>query len=86
MSIRLRFTSAKEVGRRSAAKRNEGVALVLALLFVVLLTVIVVEFMYEMQVDATLIEHHTSNTVAYMASKSSIALSMSILAADLLFG
>lgn len=65
---------------------NEGVALVLALLFVVLLTVIVVEFAYEMQVDATLIERHTSTTEAYMAAKSGIALSMSVLAADLLFG
>ncbi len=63
-----------------------GIALVLALLFVVLLTVIVVEFAYEIQVDATLIERHTSNTEAYMAAKSSIALSMSILAADLMFG
>ena len=67
-------------------RRDEGVALVLALLFVVLLTVIVVEFTYEMQVDATLIDQHTSNTVGYMAAKSSIALSMSVLAADLLFG
>ncbi|MDK1020177.1 MAG: type II secretion system minor pseudopilin GspK [Candidatus Hydrogenedentes bacterium] len=76
---------------RLTAKRNmrrddEGIALVLALLFVVLLTVIIVEFAYEMQVDATLIERHTSTTEAYMAAKSSIALSMSILAADLLFG
>lgn len=67
-------------------RRDEGIALILALLFVVLLTVIVVEFSYEMNVDASLIQRHTSNTQAYMAAKSAIALSMSVLAADLLFG
>lgn len=72
--------------KRNMRRDDEGIALVLALLFVVLLTVIIVEFAYEMQVDATLIERHTSDTEAYMAAKSSIALSMSILAADLLFG
>ncbi len=76
----------KRIPRLKKSRSDEGVALVLALLFVVLLTVIVVEFAYEMQVDATLIERHTSTTAAYMAAKSSIALSMSILAADLLFG
>jgi len=83
--MEIRF--AKSRNAQFPARRNdEGVALVLALLFVVLLTVIVVEFAYEMQVDATLIQRHTSTTEAYMAAKSSIALSMSVLAADLLYG
>ncbi len=74
------------MGKRNVRRDDAGVALVIALLFVVLLTVIVVEFAYEMQVDATLIERHTSTTEAYMAAKSSIALSMSMLAADLMLG
>ena len=41
--------------KRNMRRDDEGIALVLALLFVVLLTVIIVEFAYEMQVDATLI-------------------------------
>jgi general secretion pathway protein K len=65
---------------------DEGLALVLALLFVVLLAVIVVEFAYEMQVDATLITEHSSNSEAYLAARSAVALSMSVLAADLLLG
>ena len=76
----------KCIPRPKNSRSDEGVALVLALVFIVLLTVIVIEFTYEMQVDATLIEQHTSTTEAYMAAKSIIALSMSILAADLLFG
>lgn len=65
---------------------DEGLALVLALLFVVLLTAIVVEFAYEMQVDASLIGRNSTNTEAYLGARSSIALSMSVLAADLLIG
>ncbi len=38
--------------KHRSEKRNEGVALILTLLFVVLLTVLVVEFAYEAQVEA----------------------------------
>ena len=83
----MKYASADiRIQRTNKGRGDEGVALILALLFIVLLTVIVVEFAYEMQVDATLIVQHTSTTEAYMAAKSIVALSMSILAADLLFG
>lgn len=72
--------------RRQPRRNDEGVALLLALLFIVLLTAIVVEFAYEMQVDASLIERSTTNTEAYLAARSSIALSMSVLAADVFIG
>lgn len=71
---------------KQRARRDEsGVALVLALLFVVLLTALVVDFAYEIQVDASLVESFTSDTEAYMAAKSGIATSLGTLAADLFF-
>lgn len=66
--------------------RREGVALLLTLLFVVLLTVLVTEFAYEIQVDASLIGQQTASAEAHLAARSAIALSMSILAADLMAG
>ena len=88
MGMRNRRNRIANAKRALAAKRHgeEGVALVLALVFVVLLTAIVVEFTYEMHVDASLIERHTSDSEAYMAAKSGIALSMSVLTADLFIG
>ena len=64
--------------RRGAARDESGIALIIALLFVVLLTVLVVEFSYEMQVDASLIERYTNSTAAYMSAKSSIARSRGV--------
>jgi general secretion pathway protein K len=71
---------------RRVRSDREGLALVLTLLFIVLLTVLVSEFAYEMQVDASLIERETSTAEAGLAARSSIALSMSVLAADLMIG
>ena len=69
------------------SNRNEsGVALILALLFVVLLTVIVVDFSYDMQVEATLIQHESSGFEAYIAARSAVAQSLGVLAADVLLG
>jgi type II secretory pathway component PulK len=65
---------------------REGVALVLTLLLIVLLTVLVTEFAYEIQVDASRIGQQSSTTEAYFAARSAIALSMSVLAADLVAG
>ena len=65
---------------------DRGVALVLALVFVVLLAAIVTEFAYGIQVDATLIGRNTAQTEAYLAARSAIALSESVLAADLIIG
>lgn len=75
--------------KRSAAARpggpgEEGLALVLALLFIVLLTAIVVDFTYEMQVEASFAEVHILDLEAYMAAKSAIASGLGLLAADLL--
>ncbi len=67
-------------------REDRGVALVLALVFVVLLAAIVTEFAYTIQVDATLIGRNTAETEAYLAARSAIALSESVLAADLIIG
>lgn len=53
---------------------RRGVALILALVFIVLLTVLVVEFGYETQVDASLAANSTGDLGAYLAAKSGIAL------------
>jgi general secretion pathway protein K len=62
---------------------DEGVALILALLFVVLLTAIVVEYSYETQVDSSLVSAHFKDLEAYVAAKSAVADGMGLLAADL---
>ena len=61
-------------------RNDEGVALLLALLFVVLLSAIVVEYCYEMQVEATLVGSQYDELQAYVASKSAIAAGISLLA------
>lgn len=71
---------------RARVHEREGVALILALVFVVLLAVIVTEFTYGMQVDAILISQESTETEAILAGRSAIALSMSVLAADLIIG
>ncbi len=71
---------------RKSVHKQDGVALILALVFVVLLAVIVTEFTYGIQVDATLIGQESTTTEAILAGRSAIALSMSVLAADLIIG
>ncbi len=71
---------------RRRACRREGLALVLTLLLIVLLTVLITEFAYEMQVGASQIGQQSSTAQAYFAARSAIALSMSVLAADLVAG
>ena len=70
--------------RNAERRREEGLALVLALLFVVLLTAIVVDFTYEMQVEASFAEVHIMDLEAYLAAKSAIASGFGVLAADLM--
>ena len=65
---------------------DDGVALVLALLFIVLLTAMVVDFSYEMEVEASLSASHDTDFEAYLAAKSAIASGMALLAVDLLQG
>ncbi len=63
-------------------KNTEGVALLLALLFVVLLAAIVTDFIYKVQVEASLVSSQNSDHEGYLAAKSGIATGMSILHAD----
>ncbi len=63
---------------------EEGVALMVVLLFILLLSVIVVEFAYEMQVEASLATNMNRDFQAYIAAKSAIAVGMELLQADLM--
>ncbi|MDZ4859482.1 MAG: type II secretion system minor pseudopilin GspK [Candidatus Hydrogenedentes bacterium] len=65
-------------------KNDEGVALLLALLFVALLTVIIVEYTYETQVDIALVDANLSDYQALIAAKSAVASGVSLLTADLM--
>jgi len=67
----------------NARPGNEGVALLLALLFVVLLTVLVVEHAYETTVEASYVENNLSMFQAETAARSAIAYGYSLLASDL---
>ncbi len=74
-----------ECGKTKTGLRNErGVALMLALLFVVLLTALVVEYMYESNVDAAFVQGYASEVEAYVAARSAIANGIALLEADLL--
>lgn len=68
--------------KRKLDKQRGGVALMLVLMFVVLLTVIVVEFAYDTQVDASLASNQDSHFEAMLAAKSAVAFAMSQLAQD----
>lgn len=61
---------------------QEGVALLLALLLVVLLGAITFEYAYETQVDASLAANCQGETEAYIAAKSAVAIGMSLLQGD----
>lgn len=65
-------------------KDNRGVALILAVVFVVLLTVITFEYVYETNVDAALVENYNAELEAYIAARSAIANGFALLEADLL--
>ncbi len=69
---------------REGGGDQEGVALILALLFIVLLSVLVVEFSYEMQVEAMFAMNQGSDFEAYLAAKSAVANGMALLAEDAL--
>ena len=65
-------------------RNDEGMALLLALLFVALLSAIIVEFSYEMQVEAALVGNNMDQMEAYNAAKSAVAAGMGLLIADAL--
>ncbi len=61
---------------------DEGVALLLVLLFIVLLTVLVIEYAYETQVDTSLVAANLTDYQAQVAAKSAVAMGVSVLTAD----
>lgn len=68
--------------RKSPNQQNEGVALILTLLFVVLLTVLVVEFAYEAQVEASYSLNAGNDFEARLAARSAVYKGISILEND----
>ncbi len=58
-------------------------ALLLALLFIVLLAAIVMEYAYENRVEATFVENGSTEFEAEVAAKSAVAAGLSLLAADI---
>ena len=73
-----------DANRRGRRRDDSGVALILALLFIALLTVIVVEFSYETQVEASFAANQGSDLEAYLAAKSGVARGIALLASDLI--
>jgi type II secretory pathway component PulK len=69
-------------------RRNgeEGVALILVLMLILLLSVVVAEFSYEAQVEASLSGGHGNEFSAYIAAKSAVAAGFAALHSDLLMG
>lgn len=65
-------------------RRDEGVALLLALLFIVLMTVLIVEYSYETEVDASIVTANISDFESLVAAKSGVAAGMSLLVTDIL--
>ena len=62
---------------------QQGVALLLTLVFVAVVSVIVVEFCYETRVEAALVAAGENEFEALVAAKSAVASGVSLLAADL---
>jgi len=67
----------------AAREGQEGVALMLVLLVVVLLGVIVTEYAFETQVEAALAANVRADLDAYVAAKSAVASGLGLLYADL---
>jgi len=62
--------------------KQTGVAIILALVFIALLSIIVVEFLYEAEVEASLAYSQQGDLEAYLAAKSAVAKAMAYLAED----
>lgn len=75
-------------GRKQIAgqrpRDNEGVALIIALVVIVLLSVLVVEFGYESQINASFAMNQSADFEAYLAAKSAVAKGIGLLRADLI--
>jgi len=76
-------TESPRPGPAGARRGEEGVALMLVLLFVVLLGAIVTEYAYETQVEAALAANVRADLDAYVAAKSAVAAGLGLLHADL---
>lgn len=72
----------KRARKRRMNQRNDGVALILTLLFVVLLTVLVVEFSYEAQVESAYALNSGNEYQARLAARSAIYNGIAILETD----
>jgi len=80
--MRLITPPMRRAGRRRPDKKNQGVALILTLLFIVLLTVLVVEFAYEAQVEASYALNSGNDFQARLAARSAIYNGIAILETD----
>ncbi|MCC6142201.1 MAG: type II secretion system minor pseudopilin GspK [Candidatus Hydrogenedentes bacterium] len=69
---------------RQARNEESGLALVIALVVVVLLSALVVEFSFRTNVEASLASNRDAEFQAYLAAKSAVAESIGLLATDLL--
>jgi general secretion pathway protein K len=70
--------------RRTHSRGSEdGIALLLVLVFVALLSVLVVEYAYESNVDSAVTQAHLTQQEAYLAARSGVAAGMSLLTIDL---
>jgi general secretion pathway protein K len=72
----------KTAGSRCVRKKDEGVALLLTLLFVVLLTALVVEYVYETQVETAVVDANLRDFEAMTAAKSGVMAGLSLVIAD----
>ncbi len=79
---RLRMCAAHVHGRNRDSRR--GVALMLTLLVIVLLSALIVDFSYDTQVEGTLAAVKSDQFQAYLAAKSAIANALALLQEDLL--
>ena len=62
----------------NSLKDERGVALLVVLIFIMLLAVLVVEFSYETQVEASLVENRSNELQVYLAAKSGVAAGISL--------
>ena len=65
-------------------QEERGAALILVLLMIALLTILIAEYAYETQVEASLVSNSRTQYQAYLAAKSAIAQGESLLAYDLM--
>ena len=70
--------------REKAGRNDEGVALLLTLLFIALLTVLVVEYVYETQVETSVVAASLNDFEALTAAKSAVNTGLSMLVSDAL--